>query len=153
MATALAQVEYLPPVTTGMRLAVFPSVLNMCVPQLRAGEICALRAQRLMRSVQEFSPSYNQLLLMGSADYCVRVLNRLDENLADHKKLLRDIREFVSLLEDLARQYEGDASSSFGLLNLRAIEDRFELLQEDASRLGVFPRLQEATLAQLTRPE
>lgn len=117
--------------------------------EVNAGELCRYRAERMIEQYAGFPASYNQVLLQGALDYCGRVLVRLDERQEFHRALLGDIRKFVNRAEALYRQYANDLSSSFGRLDLRMVEDRFELIQSRSARLGIFPRLREVPIRQL----
>lgn len=119
---------------------------------LTAADICSHRAERLISAFEVFPPSYNRFLVQGALDYSRRVIARITPRHELNGPLLSEIRRFVTRLEGLYRQYCGQASVSFSRLGLRLIEDRFEIIQERASQLGVFPRLQDASLQQLLSP-
>ncbi|MCI0417831.1 MAG: hypothetical protein L0312_01195 [Acidobacteria bacterium] len=102
--------------------------------------------------MEQFPASYNRFLIQGAMDYCCRVLARLEVQQEPHQALLNEVRRFVTGLEALCRQYSGEVSTSFARLDLRMIEDRFELIQDKASQLAIFPRLRDASLQQLLAP-
>jgi hypothetical protein len=115
---------------------------------ISASQICASRVTKLLAAAGRLSDSYNKLLIQASAEYCARVLKGLREGLADHVHLLGEIRKLTSQEQDLLSQYAGNRSD-VSLLGLQVFEDRFMSIQEEAERLGIFPRLSNIPIDQL----
>jgi hypothetical protein len=118
-------------------------------PQVRASDLCRDRLVDVVRTAERFAPSYNKFLIQGAADYCSRVLSRLNEVREPEKSLLNRIRRFASQVEALCSQYADQYAASFPLLDLQVIEDRFELIQGESARLGVLPLLRNIPTAEL----
>jgi hypothetical protein len=119
--------------------------------QVSSREICKGRLSRVITLCERLPDSYNKFLVQGSAKYSSRILSRIDENQDRNKKLFGDIRRFATDLESLCRQYVRDFASTFALLDFALIEDRFELIQTKATRLGLLPRLEDIPVAELLR--
>ncbi len=119
--------------------------------QLNATDLCRERLSRVIHAYEAFPASYNQMLVQGAADYCNRVLARLDEGQSAHRELLAQIRKFATQLEALYRQYVTDEASSFALLDLHLVEDRFELIQARSADSGILAPLRELPISRLLR--
>jgi hypothetical protein len=119
--------------------------------QISARDLCRERLTRVITLCERLPESYNKFLVQGSGRYSSRILSRIDENRDDSKRLFSDIRKFASELESLCRQYVRDFASTFALLDLAILEDRFELIQAKSARIGLFPRLEDAPVADLLR--
>jgi len=93
--------------------------------------------------------SYNQMLISGSLRYCWQVLKRLRAQPPAHE-LLRRIERYIEIVADLLRtQLDGitaRSSTPFSRLDLQIIEDKFGLIERDASDLGILPRLDDMTI-------
>lgn len=93
--------------------------------------------------------SYNKALLQGVADYCATVVSRLDEGRVADRQLLNQVRRLTSQIESLRSQFADQYSGTFALLDLRVIEDKFDMVQAESARLGVLPTLTDMPTADL----
>lgn len=118
---------------------------------LRASDLCRDRLMKLVQIVERFPSSYNKILVQGVADYCARVLVELNENDAAHRPLFSQVRTLTKQLVALCDQYRKEYPGSFWRLDLQMIEDRFELVQVEAARLGVLPRLSDMPTRELVQ--
>ena len=118
-------------------------------PQLRASDLCRDRLLGIIRTSMRFPESYNKILLQGVADYCITVLSRLDENREPHKQFLARVRRFTSQVESLCSQFTDQYSDSFALLELRVVEDKFDMIQAESARLGILATLRDIPTAEL----
>lgn len=134
------------PVPSWARLAV--SLVQEGV-SVGAGDLCKERISRLIDAFDDVPTSYNQMLVQGALDYCKRGISRLDEHNEAHLALLRKIQEFVSLVEGLQRQQLVGTPSTFSLIDLQLVEDKFELIQKKAAELNVLQVLGDIPTAEL----
>jgi hypothetical protein len=126
----------------------FPGSLIRKRPNVTVAQLCANRLTKLRSSAERLSDSYNKLLIQASAEYCMRVLKGVREDLPAHQRLLTEIRKLTSQEQDLLSQFSG-YMDELALLNLQVFEDRFMRIQEESERLGVFPRLNSIPIDQL----
>ena len=119
---------------------------------VNAKDLCEDRIARIIEEFDSVPTSYNQILAQGALDYCRRVVSKLDERDELQRGLLRDIQKFVSQIEGLKPQRLSGAPSTFSLIDLQLIEDRFELLQEKAAELNILQVLGEIPTAELLNP-
>ena len=118
---------------------------------LRASDLCRDRLLKLVQIVERFPSSYNKILIQGVADYCARVLAELNENNATHLPLFSQVRALTTQLVALCDQYRKEYPGSLWRLDLQMIEDRFELVQVEAARLGVLRRLSDIPTRELVQ--
>lgn len=132
-------------------------VLNLCSyrlacarpPQLRASDLCRDRLLGIIRAAARLPESYNKILIQGVADYCSTLVCKLDDKQEAEKQLLNQVRRFTSELEALCSQFTGQYSGSFALLDLRVIEDKFDMIQSESAHLGTLPALRDIPTADL----
>jgi hypothetical protein len=117
--------------------------------QLTVAEVCEQRFRRILDAARQLPDSYNKTLIQGSAEYCLEVMKRLSGNDAEQRQVLLEIRNFATQEQGLLRQFVDRDSSTFSLLDLQMIEDRFLNIQDQAGRLGVLARLNEIPIEQL----
>lgn len=111
---------------------------------LRASDLCRDRLLSIIRAFERFPVSYNKILVQGAADYCARALSNLDEGNDGHARLLNQIRRFTTQIWALYTQYRKRTEhGTFSLLDLQMIEDKFELIQSESSKLRVLPKLRD----------
>jgi len=60
--------------------------------------------------------------------------------------LLQRIEEYKALVRDLLQSQIGFAAVPLAGLNLQVIEDKFELIEGDASDLQILPKLDDMTV-------
>ena len=118
-------------------------------PQVRASDLCRDRLSAVVRGSARLPDSYNKILLQGVADYCATAVSRVDEARESHRLFLNQVRKFTSQIESLCAQFTDHFSSSFALLDLRVIEDKFDLIQAESARLGILPHLRDIPTADL----
>jgi len=107
-------------------------------PHVPVAALCRQRALRALDRFQIFPQSYNQILVRGVLDYCQGVLGGMADGNAAQASLLLQIRRLTDQIEALWRQFAGQQSvNSFALLDLAGIEDKFQLLQDEAAKVGV----------------
>jgi hypothetical protein len=96
----------------------------------------------LINCFAAFPVSYNHVLVRGIMAYCVRLLKRFPD--ADHTP-----RHILDILVDIHRQISALYSqnrpvpSGFALLDLRLLEDRFDILQRKCAAGDILAPLDE----------
>lgn len=122
-------------------------------------ETLKIRVRELYDEFMKWPGSYNQLLLSGSLDYCRSVITQLKQSSGElQDKMLPLINDYYSQCQGISRQYQKELNlrakstsasvttfieerSSVRRLNLQALQDKFELLQERCADVHVYPRL------------
>lgn len=129
------------------------SVLTALIPttvNIKVAQLCTDRIVNMLSAALKLPDSYNKLLIRASAEYCLRVVRKLREDLTEHQKLLTEIRKFTLQEQDLmSRAVTLEDISEFALLDLQAFEDKFLRIQEEADRLGISRRLSDIPVAEL----
>ena len=90
-------------------------------------------------SYEELPVSYNQIMVRGTLRYCAKLLNKIYDY--SDKLLVEKIKRFIILIENLRNQY--GVFTTFAHLDLTYIENMFEDIEEEASKKGYLPKLED----------
>lgn len=93
-------------------------------------------------SYEELPVSYNQIMVRGTLRYCTKLLNKIYDY--SDKLLVEKTKRFIILIEKLRNQY--GVFTTFAHLDLTYIENMFEDIEEEASKKGYLPKLEDMQL-------
>lgn len=111
--------------------------------------ILAIQIRKLHDEFAQWPGSYNQLLLAGSLDYCKSALTKaMKSNVVLHEEIIRCMKSYYADCLGILDQCS-DAKTTLRRLNLQKIQDKFEILQDTCSRLGIYPRLAEVGISDI----
>lgn len=104
------------------------------------------KIEDIIVSYEQLPVSYNQVMLRGALRYCAKLVDKIHNHI-DNLHLIEEVRRFVILGENLLKQYLDPIDSiTFAHLDLTYIENIFESIEEEASKKGYLPKLEDMPL-------
>lgn len=96
---------------------------------------------KLSYSYDRFPTSYNQVLMVGTLEYCHQLLDKAKGTLG-MSKIAKKIGNYIALLQSLQDQFK-DQEELFFRLDLTYVENVFEDIEEMSIQNGLLPRLED----------
>lgn len=106
-------------------------------------------AQKLEKLTENYPPNYNSFLLQGVVDYCLLALRKINpSDIIQQDYLLRSIYNLLSSVGEIT-ELVSQNPECLAKMDLRDIEEEFELTQEVCKEVGNLPTLEEMDLSLL----
>jgi predicted translin family RNA/ssDNA-binding protein len=106
-------------------------------------------AQMLEKSVETYPPNYNSYLVQGIVEYCLLALKRTPGDIIQQDYLIRNIYYLLSSVTEIDELVRKD-SACLAKIDLRDIEEEFEITQIACREVAKMPLLEEMNLSDLS---
>ncbi|OGL40357.1 MAG: hypothetical protein A2042_05515 [Candidatus Schekmanbacteria bacterium GWA2_38_11] len=114
-----------------------PAIFQLLDPSIN---FLILKIENIIVSYEQLPVSYNQVMIKGALRYCAKLLCKI----YDSSEIIVKVKKFVNLIDGLNQQCE--VPTTFSHLDLTYIENIFESIEQEASKDGYLPKLEDMSL-------
>lgn len=107
-------------------------------------------AQTLEKSVESYPPNYNSYLVQGIIEYCLLALRKTPGDIIQQDYLIRNIYYLLSSVTEIDELVRKD-SECLAKIDLRDLEEEFEITQIACKEVAEMPLLEEMNLSDFTK--